>query len=190
MITGIYSGISEEIKVDKIEERLNNNINNSLEGRNITPETRDAIKIFVNQITTQYEDTLSKTIYQNDIYRYYSKIESLVKTGEKIAITATVVSGILIIVINFKKLFKNLGFLGIPFLSAGISCKVIYSYIMKEIAIQHLTILNDAVSITLREYLLGIVKEIAKYGYIYIAIGVVLIIFGNVVHGRKYHNKK
>ncbi len=190
MITGIYNGISEEIKVDKIEERLNNNINKSLEGRSLTPEIREAIQVFVNQITTQYEETLSKTIYQNDIYKYYSKIENIVRNGEKITIVVALISGILIIAINFKKLFKNIGFLGIPFLSAGISCKVIYAYITKEIYIQHFTILNDAVSITLREYLLGIVKEISKYGYIYIIIGTILIIFGNIVHGKKYHSHK
>lgn len=190
MITGIYSGISEEIKVDKIEERLNNNINKSLEGRSLTPETREAIQIFVNKITDQYEDTLSKTIYQNDMYKYYSKIETIVKTGEKATVMIAVASGIFIIIIKFRKLFKNIGFLGIPFLSVGISCEVIYSYITKKIYIQYFTILNDAVSITLREYLSGIVKEISKYGYIYIGIGLVLIIFGNAVHGWKYHSHR
>lgn len=190
MITGIYNGISEEIKVDKIEERLNNNINKSLEGRSLTPEIREAIQIFVNQITTQYEETLSKTIYKNNIYQHYSKIETVVKTGEKASIIIALVSGILITIINFKKIFKNIGFLGIPFLSAGISCKVIHSYITQKIYIQYFTILNDAVSITLREYLSGMVKEISKYGYIYIGIGITLIFLGNAIHGWKYHNHK
>lgn len=190
MITGIYSGITEEIKVDKIEERLQKNIKVSLEGRSITPEIQEAIDIFVNQITTQYEDTLSKTVYKNEAYKYYSKMENIVKKAEKITIVIAVISGILIIIINFKKIFKNVGFLGIPFLSAGIGCKIIYSYIKKEIYIEYFTILNDAITITLREYLKGLVEQILKYGYIYIITGILLIIFGNVMHGLKYHSHR
>ncbi len=160
MITGIYSGIIEEINTEQIEERLNNNIKASLEGRSITPEIQEAIEIFVNQITTQYEDTLSKTVYKNEIYKYYSKAENIVKKAEKITIVVAVISGVLIVIINFKKIFKNIGFLGIPFLSAGIGCKVIHSYIKKEIYIEYFTILNDAITITLREYLLGLVEQV------------------------------
>lgn len=190
MITGIYSGIIEEINTEQIEERLNNNIKASLEGRSITPEIQEAIEIFVNQITTQYEDTLSKTVYKNEIYKYYSKAENIVKKAEKITIVVAVISGVLIVIINFKKIFKNIGFLGIPFLSAGIGCKVIHSYIKKEIYIEYFTILNDAITITLREYLLGLVEQVLKFGYIYIATGIVLIVFGNVMHGLKYHSHR
>lgn len=190
MITGIYSGITEEINTEQIEERLNNNIKASLEGRSITPEIQEAIEIFVNQITTQYEDTLSKTVYKNEIYKYYSKAENIVKKAEKITIVVAVISGVLIVIINFKKIFKNIGFLGIPFLSAGIGCKVIHSYIKKEIYIEYFTILNDAITITLREYLLGLVEQVLKFGYIYIATGIVLIVFGNVMHGLKYHSHR
>ena len=63
-------------------------------------------------------------------------------------------------------------------------------YISKKVDIENLTILNDAITITLREYLQSILKEISTYGYTLLIIGFALIIFGNTVHGLKYYSEK
>ena len=63
-------------------------------------------------------------------------------------------------------------------------------YISKKVDIENLTILNDAITITLREYLQSILKEIFLYGGILLIIGLALIILGNTIHGLKYYSKK
>ena len=88
------------------------------------------------------------------------------------------------------KIFKNLAYLGTAFLSDGIAYVFLDVYISKKIDIENLTILNDALTITIREYLQSVLKKIYTYGYTLLIIGLVLIIFGNTIHGLKYYSKK
>ena len=62
IISGLYNGLHEDINTDKIAERLNSNIDKSLEGRKIDSKTREQINVFVNQITTQYKKIMGMLI--------------------------------------------------------------------------------------------------------------------------------
>lgn len=190
IISGLYNGLHEDIKTDKIAERLNSNIDKSLEGRKIDSKTREQIDVFVDQITTQYKETMTKTEYENQIYNYYSKANKIVEVGKKVSIILAVIFGIIIIVTYFRKLFKNVAYVGTSILSTGIAYMIMESYITKKVQIENLTILNDAITIFLREYILSIMKKIATYGYIYLGIGLVLILVGSLIHGLQYHNHR
>lgn len=190
IIVGIYNGLHEEVDSAKIHDRLNENINKSLEGKKIDSKTQESINIFVNQIANQYQETITKTEYENQIYKNFSKIQKLVNQGKKISIILSVVFGVLIIITYYRKIFKNLSFLGTALLSDGIAYIFLDMYISKKVDIENLTILNDAITITLREYLQSILKEISTYGYTFLIIGIALIIFGNTVHGLKYYSEK
>lgn len=190
IIVGIYNGLHEEVDTVKIHDRLNNNINKSLEGKKIDSKTQEAINTFVNQIANQYQDTITKTEYENQIYKNFSKMQKLINQGKKISIILAVVFGALIIITYYKKIFKNLAFLGMAFFSDGIAYIFLDMYISKKIDIENLTILNDAITITLREYLGSILNEISKYGYILLITGFALIVFGNIIHGLKYYSNK
>lgn len=190
IIVGIYNGLHEEVDSAKIHDRLNENINKSLEGKKIDSKTQESINIFVDQIANQYQETITKTEYENQIYKNFSKIQKLVNQGKKISIILSVVFGVLIIITYYRKIFKNLSFLGTALLSDGIAYVFLDMYISKKVDIENLTILNDAITITLRAYLQSILKEISTYGYTLLIIGIVLIIFGNTVHGLKYYTNR
>lgn len=190
IIVGTYNGLHEEVDTAKIHDRLNNNINKSLEGKKIDSKTQESINTFVNQITDQYQETITKTEYENQIYKNFSKIQKIVNKGKKISIVLVVVWGALIIITYYRKIFKNLAYLGTAFLSDGIAYIFLDAYISKKIDIENLTILNDAITITLREYLQSMLKDISTYGYILLIIGIILIIFGNTIHGLKYYRNK
>ena len=190
IIVGIYNGLHEEVDTTKIHERLNDNINKSLEGKKIDSQTQEAINTFVNQIVDQYQETITKTEYENQIYNNFSKIQKIVNKGKKITILLAVTLGALIIITYYRKIFKNIAYLGTALFSDGIAYIFLDMYISKKVDIENLTILNDAITITLREYLQSILKEILSYGGILLIIGFVLIILGNTIHGLKYHSKK
>lgn len=190
IIVGIYNGLHEEVDTTKIHDRLNDNINKSLEGKKIDSQTQEAINTFVNQIAEQYQETITKTEYENQIYKNFSKIQKIVNKGKKITILSAVALGALIIITYHRKIFKNLAHLGTAFFSDGIAYIFLDMYISKKVDIENLTILNDAITITLREYLQSILKEIFTYGGIFLLIGIVLIIFGNTIHGLKYYKNK
>lgn len=190
IIVGIYNGLHEEVDTTKIHDRLNDNINKSLEGKKIDSQTQDAINTFVNQIADQYEETITKTEYESQIYKNFSKLQKIVNKGKKISILSAVILGILIIITYYRKIFKNLAYLGTAFLSDGIAYIFLDMYIAKKVDIENLTILNDAITITLRDYLQSILKQIFTYGGILLVIGLILIILGNIVHGVKYYSRK
>lgn len=188
IISGLYNGLHEDINTDKIAERLNSNIDKSLEGRKIDSKTREQINVFVNQITTQYKETMTKTEYENQIYKYYSKAEKIIDLGKKVSIILAVILGIIIIITYFRKVFKNVAYIGTALFSTGLAYIIMESYITQKVQIENLTILNDAITLLLREYVLSIMEKIATYGYIYLAIGLVLILVGSLAHGLQYHN--
>lgn len=190
IIVGIYNGLHEKVDTAKIKDRLNNNINKSLEDKKIDSKTQEAINTFVNQIADQYQETITKTEYENQIYKNFSKMQKIVNNGKKISIVLVVIWGVLIIITYYRKIFKNLAYLGTAFLSDGIAYVFLDVYISKKIDIENLTILNDAITITIREYLQSMLKNIYTYGYTLLIIGLVLIIFGNTIHGLKYYSKK
>ena len=190
IIVGIYNGLHEKVDTAKIKDRLNININKSLEDKKIDSKTQEAINTFVNQIADQYQETITKTEYENQIYKNFSKMQKIVNNGKKISIVLVVIWGILIIITYYRKIFKNLAYLGTAFLSDGIAYVFLDVYISKKIDIENLTILNDAITITIREYLQSMLKNIYTYGYTLLIIGLVLIIFGNTIHGLKYYSKK
>ncbi len=188
IISGLYNGLHEEINTDKIAERLNSNIDTSLNGRKIDSKTREQIDIFVDQITTQYKETMTKTEYENQIYKYYSKAEKMIDIGKKTSIILAAIFGIIIIVTYFRKLFKNVAYIGTAVFATGLAYYIMENYITQKVQIENLTILNDAITLLLREYVLSIMEKIATYSYIYLAIGLVLILVGSLVHGLQYHN--
>lgn len=188
IISGLYNGLHEDINTDKIAERLNSNIDKSLEGRKIDSKTREQINVFVNQITTQYKETMMKTEYENQIYKYYSKAEKIIDLGKKASIILAVILGIIIIITYFRKVFKNVAYIGTALFSTGLAYIIMESYITQKVQIENLTILNDAITLFLREYILSIMEKIATYGWIYLTIGLVLILVGSLVHGLQYHN--
>ncbi len=190
IIVGIYNGLHEDVDTTKIHDRLNDNINKSLEGKKIDSQTQEAINTFVNQIVDQYQETITKTEYENPIYKNFSKIQKIVNKGKKITILLAVTLGALIIITYYKKIFKNIAYLGTALFSDGIAYIFLDMYISKKVDIENLTILNDAITITLREYLQSILKEIFLYGGILLIIGLALIILGNTIHGLKYYSKK
>lgn len=188
IVSGLYNGLHEEINTDKIAERLNTNIDTSLNGRKIDNKTREQINIFVDQITTQYKETMAKTEYENQIYKYYSKAEKMIDIGKKTSIILAAILGIIIIVTYFRKLFKNVAYVGTAVFATGLAYYIMENYITQKVQIENLTILNDAITLLLREYILSIMEKIATYSYIYLAIGLVLILVGSLVHGLQYHN--
>ena len=108
IIVGIYNGLHEDVDTTKIHDRLNDNINKSLEGKKIDSQTQEAINTFVNQIVDQYQETITKTEYENPIYKNFSKIQKIVNKGKKITILLAVTLGALIIITYYKKIFKNI----------------------------------------------------------------------------------
>ena len=69
--------------------------------------------------------------------------------------------------------------------STGLFNIFINAIVNAKVKIQNITILNDSISITLREILTNVMNTINKYGIILLAVGLVIIIICSIIKARQ-----
>ena len=190
IIANIYNGDNKQIDVTALKERLNNNIKESLSGQRINSSTQKAIDEFVNKIADQYIETMSHTNFEKTIHDIYTKVKEYVELGKKVIIVAIGIIIIAILAIQYKKIFRNFALIGISFTGSGLFYIFVDMFINAKIKIENIIILNDAISITLRNVLTNILNTISQYGWVFFGIGIALIVIGNILYNRKAKNKE
>ena len=143
MLSNIYDGTNKTIDTTEISTNLNANIDKL--GIK-TKQNEKAINEFVTHICNEYTDTLVHSKYENQINNVYKKaINNLNKVYNAILIV-TVVDLILILVINNKKVSKDLQDFGITLMATSIfgieGCQIVQT----KVNIQGIKIFNDVFS--------------------------------------------
>ena len=185
IIANIYNGDNKQIDVTALKERLNKNIEESLKGQRINMSTQRAIDEFVNKIADQYIETMSHTNFEKNINDIYTKVKEYVELGNKVIIVVIGIMVIAILAIQYKKIFRNFALIGISFTGSGLFYIFVNMFVNSKIKIENIVILNDAISIVLRNVLTNIVNTINQYGWILFGIGIVLIVIGNILNNKK-----
>ena len=185
IISNIYNGDNKKIDVTALKERLNKNIEESLKGQRINMSTQRAIDEFVNKIADQYIETMSHTNFEKNINDIYTKVKEYVELGNKVIIVVIGIMVIAILAIQYKKIFRNFALIGISFTGSGLFYIFVNMFVNSKIKIENIVILNDAISIVLRNVLTNIVNTINQYGWIFFGIGIVLIVIGNILNNKK-----
>lgn len=189
ILSNIYDGTSKEISTDEIEQNLRKNIENSLDTKlNVTQQRM--VDEYVTKICNQYLDTMSHTKYENNIYNVISKINTYTQTGQKILMIAIVIMGLIIIISNYKKIAKAIAHLGISIMSSSIFMIIVNIYINTKIKIANIVILNEAISVVVRNVMNNILDTVKTQGIIFLIIGLLMIIVGNTIVSLKDKNNK
>lgn len=184
IINNIYDGTNEEIDVTEIENNLYNNINNSLSSK-ITATQKKAIDEFVKKIAEQYKETISHTGYEETINNIMQKASSLIAKLQKISIIGISVGILLILILSYKDILRGFSMAGVSILSSGAFYIFVNIVVNSKVKINTITILNDAISISLRDIINSILNTLTTYGYILLGVGFVVILFFNVLNGIK-----
>lgn len=184
IINNIYDGTNEEIDVTEIENKLNNNINDSLNSR-ITVTQQKAIDEFVKKITEQYKETISHTSFEKSINNVMQKAHKLIEMIQKFSIIGMSVGMLLILILSYKDILRGFSIVGATMLSTGVFYVFTNILINTKVKIDTITILNDAISITLRDILNTILNTLTTYGYILLGVGFAVILIFNVLNGIK-----
>lgn len=190
IISNIYDGKNEKIDVTKIKEKLNKNINESLNGKIINKSTQKAIDEFVNKISEQYIETMSHTNFEKSINNAYVKIQKYKEIGRKVSIIAITISSIGLLAIMYKKIFGNIALIGISLTASGMFNIFINIFINSKVKINNIIILNESISIVIRNILNNILSIINQYGYILLGIGLAGIIIGNTLNNMKKQDRE
>lgn len=185
IINNIYDGTSQTINTEQLKSNLKNNIETSLENRNLTVAEQEAIEEYINKIDKQYKETMSHTNYEDNIHQILKKVNQYEKMIKKAIIIAIIVFIILILICNCKKIIKGIVNIGISLFSTGILAVILKMYIDSKIKISNIVILNAAVSTSLRSIINDILSKFINNGYILLGVGLLAIIIGNTVIGIK-----
>ena len=187
MLSNIYDGTNKTIDTTEISTNLNANIDKL--GIK-TKQNEKAINEFVTHICNEYTDTLVHSKYENQINNVYKKaINNLNKVYNAILIV-TVVDLILILIINNKKVSKNLQDFGIAMMATSIfgiaGCQIVQA----KVNIQGIKIFNDVFSNSLVTIVQDVFNKFTSLpvGMLVIAIVVVGIYVAIVVSKKTKEN--
>lgn len=187
MISNIYAGTEQKIDTTEIANNLNNNID-KLGIKNSKNEK--AIEQFVTHICDEYTDTLIHTNYESKINAEYVKIKEIANKAYNAILIVLVVDIILIIVMNIKKISKNIQDIGIAIGTTGIFELISYKIIVSKVNISGIKIFNDTFSKTIVTILEDILSKIVSLGLITLVISIILIIiYAIIVFCKKTEEK-
>ena len=185
IISNIYDGNNKVIDLEVVRNNLSTNIDKSLEDRYLSEENKKAINKFIDIIINEYEDTIMNTSYSSKINTGISSINNKINMINIIMIILVIISILSLILLNIKKKRRKLSIFGIPLLALGLLLITIYLYIILNIDINNIVILNDAISIAVHYILNGIVVKFLINGSIFIGLGLLIIIIGNMLRYKK-----
>ncbi len=189
IISHIYNGLEEQIDAETIKQNLNKNIENSLKNINLSSTQKSAIETFVNTVTDEYTDTILHFGFEKDIYSVYHNISKYVELAKKIMLVSIAVCLILLVLITLKRVYRIFNFAAISSIATGTFLVIVRMIIDSKINVGAISILNDAISLTLRNIATEILQNLMIYGCILIAVGIVTIILANLIHNIKKYKK-
>lgn len=178
ILANIYDGTNQEIDTASIAENLDKNIEN-LGIRN--NENAGAIKQYIMYICQEYTSTIMHTSYENSINKLYTSSINRIEKLNKICIITIVIDVVLIIIINNKKVFKNLHEIGIALFSSAAFDLVICQIITSKVDIKGIKILNDAFSNILVIIIQEIINKIVSLGVVLLISAVICIVINSII---------
>ena len=190
IINNIYNGTNEEIDTTEIANNLNANID-KLDVR--TSQNKSALDKFVQQICTEYKNTILNTKYENTIHEILNKTINLLEKLQTIVTIVTIISVICLILLNIKTISKLVGNLGTVLLSSSITILVAINLINANINISAIKLFNNVFSSSIVTILQEILSKINKFGIIILITSIVIILINaiiNFVKSNKYEEMK
>lgn len=185
IISNLYDGLEQKIDTQEIRDNLNNNIKETLGEQNITKTQQSSIDTFVDHICNEYTDTMSHFSYEKQINQYYQKAMQYINLAKKVLLITIGLAILLLLVLNLKRIYKFVLLLGISLTTTGTFLVIVNLFINSKVKIQTITILNDAISDTVRSVLADILHMIMNNGSIMLISGILLIIIPNLIHNLK-----
>lgn len=187
IVSNLYEGKDVNIETTEIAQNLNNNIDN-LKIKNT--RNSKAIEQFVEQICKEYTETILHTKYENKVNQIYKDAKETIHLVYTACLMGIVISGLLVLVINFKKVSKDLQDIGITALATSvfniIACKIVTS----KINIEGIKIFNDTFSKAIVIIIKDVISKIKMLGFIELLIGMVLIIIYSIIVFAKSKNEQ
>ena len=191
IISNLYDGLNQKIDTQEIRDNLNKNIKETLEDQDMTVTQQNAIDTFIDHICNEYTDTMSHFSFEQQVNQAYQKVIKYMDLSKKVLLITIGLDILLLLVLNLRRIYKFVSLVGVSLTTTGAFLTIVNLFVNIKIKIQTITILNDAVSDTLRNVLTSMLNMVMKNEYILLISGVLLIIVSNLIHNiKKYGLEK
>lgn len=185
IIENIYENKNQEIDVTEIKVKLQNNINNSLNGMRINDNQKEAINTFIEHICKEYKTTISYFDFEAKIGISFVKILDFINFIKKFLLVSISIDFLLLLMINLKGIYKLFMQVGFSLAVNGFIMLFINVFINSKIKIKNILILNSVISQVLRNTINEVLNNVLKFGVITLVLGFLLIAISNLVHNAK-----
>lgn len=182
VISNIYNGLDEKVDSSSIKENLNTNINKLLGNTKLNVTQRQAIDTLIDKLCDEYTTTILHFGSENEINVVYQKIMQYIDLAKKAMLISVAVCVVLLIALTIRRIYRVFNLVAVSFISSGLFLVIVDYFINSKIKIQAITILNDSISVTIRNILTEIFSYIQRYGIILIGVGLVTMIIATLIH--------
>lgn len=189
MIDNVYENKEEKIDVSEIENKLEANIKDFLREEKLNVTNKENLEEFKEKIVGEYKKGISYNTYSKYIKKIsFSKIQEVLEKVKVICLVGVIFSSITYVLLNLKS-NRNNSYQVMSFvLSAGLIIDIAVFFVKVKLKIDYITLLNDAVSITIRDISNHILKDMMYIGGILIIISLLVIILSNTWKVSKENN--
>lgn len=189
-VNHIYTGKNYEINTEEMQEKLENNIYESLLNYNISEEEKKSIVQFEEEIINEYKKQITYGKYFDTLANYIPKIiENILIIKISMGIIGFLIIGILFF-INRKNFVKFMKTIVISVLGSALFLLFVRLWITSKIEISNITILSDSFSKVVSNILREILWKWNINGIILSIVSIILLVIFNNLLYKDNINKK
>lgn len=181
----LYTGTEMSIDTEGVKTRLQEKIDQVIKENNkrVNSDEQIAINTYVNTIGNIYEDGITYVkSYISQMRNVVEKIQNILAKVTIAVYIATIVTIIILIIINKKEGFQ---YLAISSLSSGALCIALKILETSSIRVQNILIFGKAFSAVVINIIESIILSFVIAGIVFCVLGLIFSIIGNIKTGKR-----
>ncbi len=181
----LYTGTEMSIDTEGVKTRLQEKIDQVIKENNkrVNSDEQIAINTYVNTIGNIYEDGITYVkSYISQMRNVVEKIQNILAKVTIAVYIATIVTIIILLIINKKEGFQ---YLAISSLSSGALCIALKILETSSIRVQNILIFGKAFSAVVINIIESIILSFVIAGIVFCVLGLIFSIIGNIKTGKR-----
>lgn len=185
ILTNVYENKDETIETQEIKNNLDANIENYLQENHLKVDDKGGIEEFKEKMLEEYERGISYNLYTKYSQKIpFHKIQTQIRKLKAIGTIIVIFSVLIYVLMDMKKGYEVMCFI----LASGMIISGSSLFIEAKLGIEHIRLLNDAVSIMIREMANEIFNNMKLIGGIVIVLSIGVLVLGNIKKREKTKN--
>lgn len=182
-LDNLYNGEKTSVDTGKLEEKIDNNINEYLNNHDLKITSKDSLKLFKEDISKIYSEEITLYNLVNGFISPFYKLNSLFNK----VLPIVIIIFIALFIINILLFKSNL--IGSIVSASGLMLFIIKIFILDKVDIQNVLIINKYFSEIMKKLYLNISNDMLRLGIILFIIGILFNIIMSNKQNKDLKNK-